>query len=282
MLVISVAATKGGVGKTTVTANLGGLLADAGLNVLMIDLDAQPTLSDYYPLAYTALGGTYELVTTPLVPLNQLISHTEIERLDVIRSNDPYSHLNTMLRDDPSGRLRMVGVKERLAAEFQYDVVLLDTQGARSILLETVIMASDLVLSPTNAELLSAREFVRGTQRMINELQDFAGQVGRSVPSLAMFFNKTTEQIRESRDIVASMRDMFHGDNEAQITVLDAMLAQLQPFRTAAAHGLPVHRLEKTKPSGRRSPACADQMKALAIEICPQWKEQIQSVGKEG
>ncbi|MBS0468290.1 MAG: ParA family protein [Proteobacteria bacterium] len=41
MLVIGVLATKGGVGKTTIAANLGGLLADIGYRVLLIDADAQ-------------------------------------------------------------------------------------------------------------------------------------------------------------------------------------------------------------------------------------------------
>jgi len=40
MRVVSVISTKGGVGKTTVTANLGGLLADAGLRILLLDLDS--------------------------------------------------------------------------------------------------------------------------------------------------------------------------------------------------------------------------------------------------
>lgn len=62
MRVVSVISTKGGVGKTTVTANLGGLLGDAGLRVLFIDLDSQPTLSSYYPLRTEAPGGTYELI----------------------------------------------------------------------------------------------------------------------------------------------------------------------------------------------------------------------------
>lgn len=48
MLVISIISTKGGVGKTTTTANLGGFAADAGLRVLLLDLDVQPTLSSYY------------------------------------------------------------------------------------------------------------------------------------------------------------------------------------------------------------------------------------------
>ncbi|MBN0698094.1 ParA family protein, partial [Pseudomonas aeruginosa] len=48
MQVVSIISTKGGVGKTTTAANLGGLAADAGLRVLLLDLDVQPTLSSYY------------------------------------------------------------------------------------------------------------------------------------------------------------------------------------------------------------------------------------------
>lgn len=48
MIKITIVSTKGGVGKTTLTANLGGLLADSGYRVLLIDADPQPTLSSYY------------------------------------------------------------------------------------------------------------------------------------------------------------------------------------------------------------------------------------------
>lgn len=62
MQVVSIISTKGGVGKTTTAANLGGLAADAGLRVLLLDLDVQPTLSSYYDLAHRAPGGIYELL----------------------------------------------------------------------------------------------------------------------------------------------------------------------------------------------------------------------------
>ncbi|WP_443744730.1 ParA family protein, partial [Aeromonas caviae] len=50
MQVVSIISTKGGVGKTTTAANLGGFAADAGLRVLLLDLDVQPTLSSYFTL----------------------------------------------------------------------------------------------------------------------------------------------------------------------------------------------------------------------------------------
>lgn len=49
MQVNSIVSSKGGVGKTTTSANLGGIAADAGLKTLLIDLDGQPTLSSYFP-----------------------------------------------------------------------------------------------------------------------------------------------------------------------------------------------------------------------------------------
>ena len=62
MQVVSIISTKGGVGKTTTAANVGGLAADAGLSVLLLDLDVQPTLSSYYELTQRAPGGIYELL----------------------------------------------------------------------------------------------------------------------------------------------------------------------------------------------------------------------------
>ncbi|MDT0498608.1 ParA family protein [Algiphilus sp. W345] len=56
-LVITVCSTKGGVGKTTLAANLGGLLADLGQQVLLIDADIQPTLSSFYGLSDHAPAG---------------------------------------------------------------------------------------------------------------------------------------------------------------------------------------------------------------------------------
>ncbi len=50
MVIFGVIGTKGGVGKTTLSANLGALLADMGLRVLLVDADVQVSLSKFYKL----------------------------------------------------------------------------------------------------------------------------------------------------------------------------------------------------------------------------------------
>jgi len=59
---LTVVSTKGGVGKTTLTANLGGILADLGQRVLLIDADIQPTLSSYYRLTHHATRGLVDVL----------------------------------------------------------------------------------------------------------------------------------------------------------------------------------------------------------------------------
>ena len=46
--VITVAAEKGGVGKTTLSVNLAGILASRGKRVLAVDTDKQANLSQFY------------------------------------------------------------------------------------------------------------------------------------------------------------------------------------------------------------------------------------------
>ena len=97
MQVVSIISTKGGVGKTTTAANLGGLAAaDAGLRVLLLDLDVQPTLSSYYELAHRAPGGIYELLAFNERAVDQLVSRTIVAGLDLVLSNDHRGELNTL------------------------------------------------------------------------------------------------------------------------------------------------------------------------------------------
>ena len=84
---ITVVSTKGGVGKTTTTVNLGAVLADLGQRVLLIDGDVQPSLSSDYPITVRAPYGLSTLITRSVT--EGTICATTIDRLDVVVSDDP-------------------------------------------------------------------------------------------------------------------------------------------------------------------------------------------------
>ena len=103
-----------------------------------------------------APAGVYELLAFNERDLPRLISRTEIEGLDLMVSNDSHGRLGHLLLHASDGRLRLRHLLPALHPH--YDLLLIDTQGARSVLLETALLASNLALSPVMLEILAARE----------------------------------------------------------------------------------------------------------------------------
>lgn len=270
MKVVSIISTKGGVGKTTTAANLGGFLADAGLRVLLADLDIQPTLSSYFTLVKRAAGGIYELLAFNEARPERLISHTAIPRLDLILSNDEQGDLNSLLLHAPDGRLRLRHLRQ--VFEPDYDVMILDTQGARSVLLEMAVLASDLALSPVTPEILAARELRRGTVQLIKDVAPFR-HWGIEPPPLKLLLNRVPTVSANARLIDQALRQVFRDD--PGITVLQVHIPALEAYPRASTSALPVHRLETRAPAGRVAPAAAETLQALTHELFPEWRDRI-------
>lgn len=275
MRVVSVVSTKGGVGKTTVAANLGGLLADAGLRVLLLDLDSQPTLSSYYALNHKAIAGAYELIALNQTDPAQIISTTEVVGLDLILSNDDQGRLSTLLLHAPDGRLRLRNLLDHFRSS--YDLLLIDTQGARSVLLEMAILTSDLALSPVTPEMLAARELRRGTLKLFSELEPFR-HLGIPPPPLRLLLNQVNTIRVDTRMIIQGLRETFV--EVTNISVLDTVVPDRVAYLNAASLGLPVHRIETRQSRGRHSPSALETMQALAIELFPEWRDAISRVSR--
>lgn len=275
MKITSVVSTKGGVGKTTVEANLGALCADAGLRTLLIDLDpAQPSLSSYYQLVEEAQGGIYELLALNATDPLRIISSTAIPNLSLVISNDVNNQLNTLLLQAPDGRLRLANLMP--AFEDHFDLVLIDTQGARSAMLEMVVLASDLVVSPLLPNMLAAREFSRGTMQMLEGLRAYE-RLGMTIPPVKIVINNLDLTV-DAQMIEQSVREIFY-DN-SQISVLDNTIPAAVVFRNAASLGVPAHRLEYRQPSNRKSPAALAIVRKLAIELFPEWRDRFEALSE--
>lgn len=273
MHVISVISTKGGVGKTTTAANLGGFIADAGLRVLLIDLDMQPTLSSYYQLIQRASCGIYELLAFNERDLSKIISRTTINNLDVILSNDEHRQLGTLLLHAADGRLRLHNLISIFAS--YYDLVMIDTQGARSVMLEMAVLASDAALSPITPETLAARELWRGTIQLIEDMALYK-QLGITPPVLNLLINRVPAISSNARLIERTLQEIFHEHDT--VRVLQTRIPAIETFPRAATQSVPVHRLEYRRPTGRIAPSALEIMRNLAIELCPQWLEQFTQV----
>lgn len=266
MKIATILSTKGGPGKTTVTANLGAFCADANIRTLLIDLDTQPSLSSFYRLEHEAPFGTYQLISQNETIPDLVISRTCIPNLSLILSNDPHNQLSNMLLYAADGRLRLRNLMSEFALD--YDLILIDTQGARSVTLETALLCSDLAISPITPDMLAAREFYRGTQQLLKDLAPLAS-LGVHTPPLNIVINKldaTNDASLIYQSLVETLAD------HPQINLLDTTIPAAVSFRRAATEGVPAHRLEPRQPHKRRSPAAFNVMRALATELFPEWR----------
>ncbi|WP_019591771.1 ParA family protein [Thioalkalivibrio sp. ALE20] len=266
-LTITICSTKGGVGKTTVTANLGAYLADRGCRVLMVDADIQPTLSSFFPVTEPAEAGLTQLITTgeteaTVTPVDHVPQDAR-GSLDLVMSNDPEGQLQNWILHTPDGRVRLKTILE--AYEDLYDIILIDTQGAVGPLQDASVLAADLLLSPIPPEILSAREFARGTVSMLERLRPMAA-MGAPVGSLYGLLYRV-DRTADGRSIADELRREAYAPSRGKIMILDTTVPATVAYREAATHQVPVHRWEPRRDGPTESGA--ETMRRLAAELLP-------------
>ncbi|MFT4066750.1 ParA family protein [Paraburkholderia sp.] len=262
-LVICFVSTKGGVGKTTVAANLGGLLAAFGMKVLEIDADVQPSLSKFFPVHYRSPRGLSAVVTSGGNPSADCISRTIFSNLDLIYSDTPDAELQSWLnrRED---RLMIMRRAMRSPLLETYDVVLIDTQGAVGELQKSAAMAADFMVSPVKPDALSAGEFATGTLAMLDDLNRLAdfGESFRSGNLLALI--NAHERTVNARVLAGVLRQRF--SDHRKVRVLDTVVPSAAAYAAAATARVPVHDFDRRRRFGN---SAWNVMHRLAWELFP-------------
>lgn len=158
--IIAIANQKGGVGKTTTTANLGTALAQLGYNVLLVDCDPQGSLTaslGHTPDANSITLATIfrQVITGELVTGNPIIRH-ESEKVDFIPADISLAGIETTLVNVSVDREYVL--KDYLdTIKGQYQFILLDCMPSLGMLTLNALVAADTVLIPVQASFLSAK-----------------------------------------------------------------------------------------------------------------------------
>lgn len=165
--VVVVAQGKGGVGKTSLTANVSGLAALAGHRVLAVDLDPQGNLSrdlGYEPtdgdqLLQAVVGGTPAPVLSDIRP-----------GLDVVPGGPAIADLLgiAFARSSRGGKDMADLLYTSLAPAVDgYDLVLVDTPPGERLLVEAALATASYVVIPTRADDASLDGLERVAERCV-------------------------------------------------------------------------------------------------------------------
>jgi chromosome partitioning related protein ParA len=261
----AVMSTKGGVGKTTLAANLGGVLADIGLRVLMVDADVQPSLSKYFKVEKRAPNGLSYVIRKQAVT-EDCVSRTIYPNLDIIVSDDDEGVLQPWLASKISSHEYLANaLASPLITDEHYDCVIIDTQGAMGPLQNNAGLAATQLLLPVVPEVIAAREFISGTMSLIAQLEprvEFKGRAGQ-VKGILYKMDRTTD----ARVIADDLRKAFIS-LEGRVSMLKTHVPAAKAYKEAATSQIPVHLHEPSREGGTMLSAF-EVMHQIAWELIP-------------
>lgn len=168
MIVWSVANQKGGVGKTTTTVTLAGLLSKQGHRVLLVDTDPHASLTTYLGFDSDAVPASlfdlFQLKEFTKQSVEPLILKTEVEGIDIIPAHMSLATLDRVMGN--RGGMGLILKRALASIENEYDYVLIDCPPILGVMMVNALAASDRILIPVQTEFLA----MKGLERMVRTL----------------------------------------------------------------------------------------------------------------
>lgn len=240
--VIAMANQKGGVGKTTTAANLGIGLVRHGKKVLLVDADAQGSLTaslgwqqpDQLDVTLATVMGKV-MADKPVVPEEGILHHAE--GVDLMPANIELSGMEVSLVNAMSRetilRQYLEGVKR------SYDYVLIDCMPSLGMMTVNALAAADSVLIPVQAEYLP----VKGLEQLLQTIAKVRRQINPHLKIDGILLTMVNERTNFSKDIIVLLHETYGGklkifENKIPLSVRAAEIsAEGKSIYTHDPHG---------------------------------------------
>ena len=240
--VVAIANGKGGVGKTSLTAGLAGLIAAAGYRVLTVDADPQGNLrrdlgydsTDGQSLASAIQSGTR------LEPLRDVRPNLDCIPGGAALYDLPATHVSRATRGESLAGLRSAlrDIRPDAPAHADYDLILVDTPPGEPVLQDLVFSAADYLIIPTRSDDASLDGLVAVAHRFAA-----ARTANPSLMLLGVLLFGVRSGSTRLRD---SVREALEDTLEGAAPVFDSSIRYLESAAVdMRRHGLLPHELEE-------------------------------------
>lgn len=274
MNIVAVINYKGGVGKTSVTANVGAELAWRGHNVLLVDLDPQASLTfslvepDAWKKNYAAsktIKAWFDSLDNPTpTPLGDLVTTPQRAghrlkgkgRLDLIASHLGLIDVDLELATQLGGatmaqtKKKYLRVHQRLLHGLadlagDYDVVLLDCPPNFNIVTKNAIVASTHILAPAKPDYLSTLGIdylKRNVDNLVKNYNEYAEGVDGSNPIQPVLLGIVFTMVQEyDNQPISAQRAYIAQTKKLGLPVLTSYVKENKTvFADAPEDGVPV------------------------------------------
>lgn len=220
---------KGGVGKTTTTANLGACLAMLGKKVLVIDMDPQANLSVHLGVDIHSLKYSVYNIITGDCKTDEVILNTKIQGLDIIPANIDLS----------GAEIELVGVvgRETVLKEYlgdmleRYDYVLIDCPPSLGLLTLNVLTLVHEIFIPLQTEFFA----LQGVSKLLDTHEVVRKRLNKNLEITGIIFCMYTSRTRLCKEVIEKVKEHFAKDQ-----VFDTVIRKNVKLSESPSHGKPV------------------------------------------
>jgi chromosome partitioning protein len=244
---IAVVSQKGGVGKTTVSLNLGLALAERNRRTLVVDLDPQGGLGHSLAKDDDALPGLADLVMGR-VPAAEALLKTRLPNLSFLPRGRLSASDMVEFEDGVAAPGVLAGALSR--AEGAVELTLMDAPSGLGRITRAALAVADWVLLPVQAEALALRS-IRQALELVQYVQE---RENPRLELLGILPTMVQKGVAPSMDVLLELWNGFGG-------LLETVIPRATIFLEASRAGLPVGFL-----GGRPSPE-ARRFELLAAEL---------------
>ncbi len=232
--VIAVANQKGGVGKTTTAVNTAACLAEAGIRVLLVDLDPQCNATSGLGVeAPIPVRSVYGVLAGECAAANAIVP-TPVDGLSVLPS----------CPDLAGAVVELADVEERdfvLSRALQghvdvYDFVFVDCPPSLGVLTVNGLTTASEVLVPVQAEYYA----LEGLTQLLDTIDLVRERANPSLTLLGVVVTMLDARTRLGREVAAEVR--AHLGRQ----VFDTVVPRNVRLGEAPSHGLPISRYDPT------------------------------------
>jgi len=252
MPIVSIVNQKGGVAKTTTTANLGACLAAKGQKTLVIDMDPQANLTLGLGCVEPKLpyGLDEALMNPDSAPLRRTLQHIGDIPLYLIPGSIAMAHAEKMLTPIVGSAYRLRRSLDALLKEIHFDWVLIDCPPSLGRLTEIAVIASNYLLIPTEPKFYSFAGMDTLNRMIVQMNQD----LDLNVQLLGVLLTICERKAKLHRYISAEIRERF-GDR-----VFDTVIHKNLRLSEAEVEGKPIIIYDRTAPGAIAYSALADEV----------------------
>lgn len=203
--IASISQQKGGVGKTTITANIAVKASLKGARVLVVDVDPESNASSFF--VPDDLFENTEIITIKEIlkeehSIEDAIINTRYEFVDIIPCR------GTARKADRELGAKNLGTKMRMLLQpllKKYDLILIDQGPSFTSLNVSCYLACDKVFMPVD----DSRFSIEGVGLTIDDIKEEAAEFNVSVPEMYIIENTISSRKNAGKDAATAIDDNF-------------------------------------------------------------------------